>query len=389
MDVKSPGSPAWRLSAWYFAYFAFVGAYGPYFGLYLQSLGIDAFGIGVLLSLMQLSRLLLPLFWRWAGHRRDGRKAVVVRWSVGLGAAVFLALVWLRDFWALFAAMALLAFFLSAAMPMVESLTLDHLRHQAGRYGHIRLWGSVGYIVAVQAIGATLEASALSLLPWLCLGVLLICWGVSSTLEESYSGGDAVPAMQWRETFSDPRVLALLAAGFFMVLAHGPLYVFYSIHLVDHGYGKGAVGGLWALGVVVEILVFLFMPRLMSAFSLGRLMLFSFAAAVVRFLLIGWLVDQPVVVLFAQTLHGATFGVHHAATVAALNRWVAPRHHAAAMALYGAVAYGAGGLLGGLVSGALWTPLGAGVVFSLASVAALLGGMLVLGVGGLRAGGKL
>jgi hypothetical protein len=35
--LPPPDSFCWRLSAWYFFYFAFVGAFAPYFTLYLQS----------------------------------------------------------------------------------------------------------------------------------------------------------------------------------------------------------------------------------------------------------------------------------------------------------------------------------------------------------------
>ncbi|MCK7502282.1 MAG: MFS transporter [Comamonadaceae bacterium] len=60
-------------------------------------------------------------------------------------------------------------------------------------------------------------------------------------------------------------VTSLLAACFAMSAAHGALYVFYSIFLVAHGYSKGLVGWLWALGVIAEIGVFLAMPLLLGA----------------------------------------------------------------------------------------------------------------------------
>ena len=42
--------PSSRLAAFYFAYFGYVGAFSPYFGLYLQDLGHGAAAIGVLLG---------------------------------------------------------------------------------------------------------------------------------------------------------------------------------------------------------------------------------------------------------------------------------------------------------------------------------------------------
>ena len=55
--------PYWRLSAYYFFYFSFVGAFSPYFALYLQSIALSATDIALLMSLMQLMRVLAPNLW--------------------------------------------------------------------------------------------------------------------------------------------------------------------------------------------------------------------------------------------------------------------------------------------------------------------------------------
>jgi PPP family 3-phenylpropionic acid transporter len=153
--------------------------------------------------------------------------------------------------------------------------------------------------------------------------------------------------------------------------------VFYSIHLVAQGYGKTVVGLLWTLGVVAEIVVFLLMPRLSARISMRSILLACFALAALRFLLIGWAVEFIGLLVFAQLLHGASFGAHHAATMAALNRWFVAGHQARAQALYGSTAYGAGGLGGALLAGALWESAGPGITFSAASLLALLGLILV------------
>jgi len=181
-------------------------------------------------------------------------------------------------------------------------------------------------------------------------------------------------------------VTALFAACFFMAAAHGALYVFYSIYLASHGYSTTMIGLLWTLGVVAEIVVFLYLPRLFLVFSLRAILLFSFACAVARFLMIGWGVEWLAIILFAQLLHAATFGAYHAAAVAAVNRWFAGRHQARGQALYGSLSFGAGGMLGGLISGWAWEALGAEMTFTLSSAFALTG-MVILWRGWQPAGG--
>lgn len=80
--------PYWRLSAYYFFYFAFIGAFSPYFTLYLQSLAFSAWDIGVLMSLMQLMRVLAPNLWGWLADRL-GAKTPIVRGAALMSLAGF------------------------------------------------------------------------------------------------------------------------------------------------------------------------------------------------------------------------------------------------------------------------------------------------------------
>ena len=162
-----------------------------------------------------------------------------------------------------------------------------------------------------------------------------------------------------------------------MSAAHGALYVFYSIHLADNGYSKAEVGGLWSLGVLAEIVVFMLMARLAQRYSLRLLLLASFAAAVLRFLLIGWGVESLAVMVVAQLMHGLTFGAYHAAAIAAVNLWFPGRAQGRGQALYSSISFGAGGLLGGLISGWTWDGIGAGWTYTLGSFFALIGFLLV------------
>ena len=368
--------PHWRLSAWYFFYFAFIGTFAPYFTLYLQSLGFSAWDIGILMSASPVMRALAPAFWGWFSDH-SGRRVPIVRFSAVATTLVFGAFFLTTGFWGVLAGVGLTFFFWTAAHPLVEALTLDHLRERTEEYGRIRLWGSVGFIVAVMGVGMLLDASPLIAVLWVCLAMLVGIAGCAGSLHESPHAEPTGPIPALRHGLKRPEVVALLTACFFMSAAHGPLYVFYSIHLVDHGYGKTVVGALWSLGVVAEILVFLFLPRLMRRFSVRGILLASFALAVLRFLLIGWEADSLLLLLAAQAMHGATFGAYHAAAVTVLNRWFPSQQQGRVQALYGAISFGAGGMLGNLVSGQAWSGLGAGWTYTIGAGFAAAGWLLV------------
>lgn len=368
--------PYWRLSGYYFFYFAFIGAFSPYFGLYLQSLKFSAWDIGLLMSQMQLMRLFGPNLWGWLADR-FGHRLAIIRLAGLIGLAGFCAFFWLDRLPGMLGAMAVLAFFWSAALPLVEALTFDHLREERGRYSRVRLWGSVGFIIAVMATGALLDLVPPVGVLWVCCGILLGILVLALTLPEAPPVVHARQGQPMGAILRQPRVAALMAACFAMSAAHGAFYVFFSIHLDSHAYTKTEVGALWSLGVLAEIAVFMLMARLSRRYSLRSILLASFAAAVLRFILMGWGVESAAVMIFVQLLHGLTFGAYHASAIAAVNAWFPGHAQARGQALYSSLSFGAGGLLGALISGSTWDTWGAGWTFMLSSVFALMGFLLI------------
>lgn len=363
--------PYWRLSGFYFFYFAFVGAMSPFWGLYLQSLAFNAVQIGVLMSLLQVMRIFAPNIW---GHiaDRSGRRTAIVQ-VAALGSVVAFAGVFFGSgFWWLFAVMAALSFFWSASLPLVEAMTLSHLGERTDAYGRIRLWGSVGFIVMVVGLGYAFDTVSIAWLPWAVLAVMLGIVAFARVIPESEILAHPGDHHSIWDVVRRPEVASLLAACLLMAVTHGPYYTFYSIYLVDHGYDKSTVGWLWALGVLCEIGIFLVIPRIFARVTPHQLILASFALAVVRFLLIAWGVESPWVVWGAQTLHAFTFGTYHAAAVALIHQHFRGRHQARGQALFNSVSYGVGGTIGGLASGLTWDTLGSAWTFTLAAVSAAL-----------------
>lgn len=369
--------PYWRLSGWYFFYFGFVGCFTPYFGLYLKAHGFDAWRIGIVMAAMPLMRMLAPALWGLLADR-FGHKARLVRGAMTVSAFAFSGFLLADSFVAMIIVMLVMSFFWSAALPLVEALTLRHLSHAPERYGRVRLWGSVGFIATVQGTGVALDMWQPSIVVWLSLALLGATSAISFAIPEDVTtphrahGGERM-----RDALARPVVMAIMLGGMLMSVAHAPLYTFLSIHLVDHGYSKGAVGALWSLGVCAEIVVFAFMPRLLGVCSLRMLLMACFGLAAVRFALIGWAAQFALVIVFAQLLHAASFGAHHAASVTALNRWFAPQRQGVVQALFGSISYGAGGIIGGVLGGYSWDRYGAGVTYTGASIAAGLGFMLI------------
>jgi MFS transporter, PPP family, 3-phenylpropionic acid transporter len=366
------GLPYWRLSSFYFFYFAFVGAFAPYWSLYLKSLEFSAFQIGVLMSLLQVARIFAPNLWGWLADH-TGRRVAVVQLAALLSLLFYLGVFAGETFAWLFVVMALMSVFWSASLPLVEAITLGHLGEGAEGYGRIRLWGSVGFIVAVIVLGYVLDYAPVRALLWIVLGLKVGVLFFSRHIPEPRIVPHHTDDLPVWDILRRREVMAFLAACFMMAAAHGVYYTFYSIYLVDHGYSKGAVGWLWALGVICEVLVFLAMSRMTARFGLRQILLASFLLAALRFVMIGWGVGSVAIVLLAQTLHAASFGSYHAAAVALTHQYFRGKHQAKGQGLYASISFGLGGTLGGLMSGYAWEPLGAGWTFTLSACCALIG----------------
>ncbi|MHB1237950.1 MAG: MFS transporter [Gallionella sp.] len=344
--MPTPKNYHWRIAGFYFFYYAFVGMFAPYWSLYLKSIHFDVIEIATLMSIQPVMRMIAPSLWGWLADH-TGKRLIVVQIAATLSAVCYLGVFATTSFWGMFLVLGLMGFFWSASMPLVEATTLTYLGKHSSRYGRIRSWGSIGFIISVVGLGYAFDYIAIAWLLWagvVCeLGILVFSRQIPPT-EVLAHHTDHQPI---RRIVLQPRVLALFGACFLMSVAHGPYYTFYSIYLVEHGYAKSAVGGLWALGVICEIGVFFMMPWLVRRFGYTRILLASFGAAIARFMLIGWGVDFLSLLFIAQVLHAATFGAYHAASMGLVHEFFQGRHQSKGQALFGSLTYGAGGVLGG------------------------------------------
>lgn len=368
-----------NLSRFYFIYYFFVGAFVPYWGLYLQSEQFSAADIGILMSLFQISRIFAPNFWGWlADHTK--KRVTWIKLTALLGLVGFIAVFWAHGFWWLFFVMAALSLFTSSTLPLSESLVLAHLATTNGHYSRIRMWGSLGFIVAAVILGFLIDAFGIKSLLWFLLAVQVMLYLLTFKLPEAVVAPHSHDQFSVWQIVKQPAVIALLVGCSLMVTAHGVLYNFYSIYLAEHGYSKTMIGFLWAIGVICEIGVFMMMPKIMSRFTLKTILLISLALAVIRFSMIGLTPDQLPLLLLAQCLHAFTFGSFHAASVEVITQFFNGRHQAKGQAIYNSVAYGVGGTVGGLAGGFALQYLGGQYTFMLAAAFPLLG-LVVIALG--------
>lgn len=328
--------------------------------------------IGVLMSLMQVMRILGPNLWGAVADHTQ-RRILVLRWTALAALSTFGTLFFAQSFAHFFISMVAINFFTSAQGPISEALMLSEMRGDLTHYGRLRLWGSVGFITSVMLAGYLLDWFDVKIFPWLALSVLILVLFASLKMKESPSIHSALDTPSVWGLLRRREVIAFFISTFLMVAAHSSLYVFYSLYLAQIGYSKTVIGLMWSLGVLAEIGFFYFQAPFFRRFGVRRLMLFSLSIAVVRFILIGCGAQSLMLLVIAQVFHAATFGMHHSASVMTLQRWFSGPLQARGQALYTSISYGLGGTFGGLVLSASWAGLGPQAVYLLAALFALGG----------------
>lgn len=363
----------WPYAALFFAYFAFVGIYSPYLSLYLEYRQFSAFEIGLLMSLLQVMRIVGPYAWGWLADQTH-RPVGLLKISALCAIPAFAALSWGQTFALMFAVLVVLNLLTAAQVPLGESLAVRSLGGDFSGYGRLRLWGSVGFIIAVLVGGVVLDAAGLQWYPWLGVALLLGLWASIMVLPLPRGHGlRDRPVTDIRPVLRQRAVWWFFATAFLMIFAHAALYAYYSLYLAHYGYTSTAIGTLWALGVCAEIVFFFFQGTVLRRFALNTLLLFSFLICALRFFIIGAMPHSLVWLVLAQVLHAVTFGVHHSVTVAMLQRWFGAGLAARGQALYVAVGYGLGGSLGGLAAAYVWSAFGPPAAFIGAAAVAIVG----------------
>lgn len=368
-------SVSWRLSGFFGVYFAVLGAIVPYFSLYLESLDFSAPQIGALMSILLITKVVAPNFWGYFIDKHQARMLSSRGHNKSLIIALFLSFLFFsllnvtQGFWWIALLMVSYSFFWNAVLPQFEALVYNHLGKQRFRYGRIRVWGSIGFIVLVIGMGWALDQYGIMILIPSVSALLLVLATVSLSIKKSDQAIDNKKECSNSVVNSSffklltPAIVLLLVFSALGQMSHAPFYTFFSIYLEDYGYSKTQIGWLWAWGVIAEVFVFLYAHHLLARCNLQKILAFVFFATAVRWWLVAKFPESITFLILAQSLHAISFGLYHSTMSQIINQHFVGRNQVSGQALYSSFTFGLGGALGALLSGFLWLRLGGELLF--------------------------
>jgi PPP family 3-phenylpropionic acid transporter len=354
-----------RLALFYSTSFAVMGTHLPFFPVWLTAVGIDPAWIGIISAVPSVTRFTTLPFVTALAERRHALRAAMI--LTAFAAALGFALLGTQH-----QPLPVLLLYIATcacwtpSVPLTDAYALRGVARYGLNYGPLRLWGSAAFIVGAFACGLLVDVIAARELIWIivALATLAALSGLSLHPLDDARRKTAV-AQDGSRLLRDASFLAIILSASLIQCSHVALYTFASINWQAHGLGGLTIAGLWALGVLAEILVFAVSPRLSLHPSL--LVVIAGLSAVARWSITA---QEPQVAVLAiiQLAHGLTFGLTQVGVMNLLVHHVPPHQMARGQGYYTAT----NGLLSSttsIISGAIYARYGEGLYYVMAAMA--------------------
>ncbi len=328
------------LGFFYFFYFGIVGIYVIFMPKVLSMVGYSGSEIGIIFAAAPLVRFLLPFAFT-KGLRLNIRNFNFSLLIMLISSISFFFS--LNNFNALFLSNIGLGIGMSLILPYIEVIALNIIGKE--RYGKIRLFGSLGFILVALVLVKFLTA------PEVALNFLLGFTAFSALLAFYIAQISDKTQKKKEESVNDIKLLKhwkLWLGLALMQVSFGAFYNFFTIYETSYGVSLDMTINLWVFGVVVEIVMLYFQGKLLK-YNLVLLLQITTFSAVIRWYLL-YLFPQNLSVLFlAQSLHALSFALFYSAAITYLHQLYSNK--VLAQQFFSGITFGLGGLVGALSFG--------------------------------------
>jgi len=346
----------------------------PFLPVWLAAKGLDANAIGTVLAAPLVLRIFTVPFVTGMADRSDAWRGTLIA-AAATATAGFAVLGWANGFWPILVLLAFASASFTSIFPLADAYALKGLAVRARSYGSVRLWGSGAFIAGSLGAGLLFDVLKPESLIWVMTAAALAMTVLAAGLRPI--GGVTRPRGIGANVafLRSPAFLVIAAAASLIQASHALYYGFSTLDWTSAGFDGRAIGILWAIGVVAEIVVFAVSGRLLGGLTPGMMLGVGAAGAAIRWAAMA--LNPPAVLLpLLQCLHGLSFGATHLGSVQFLAQAAPDRLGATAQ---GALTIAVGGTMAVFMglSGWLYGAYGARAYAAMA-VAALAGGLLAV-----------
>ena len=285
---------------------------------------------------------------------------------------------------------ALFCLVFAPTIPLVESVTLVLMASDTDPYARIRLWGTIGWIMACICLSSWRWLTDAGMIPPIS-GDLFILAGAASFVNALHCRmnldvpvrGFASPKSPYKhllQGLGNPNFRLFLGCGFLLSLSATSCIVLTPLYLAsaEIGISSSTLPVVIAIGQCSEVVVMYFLlSKAIVRFGIKKTLLIGSAAWFLR-LLIFSMGCHPWIAVLSISLHGFAFAFAFATGVIYVDRVADPRFQHTAQSLFSLVYMGLGSLAGSLTAGLLYTNFQSGDVTSWSIIFAIPTSIIVI-----------
>lgn len=353
-----------------------LGCHAPIQSLYFkQQLGFSDAETGLLLGFSVICSVIAPFIGAHLADRVVSSRRLLQLGNLG---AAFLCLFFSFNYgelvWINLVAFYLLIFLQGPAIGLIHALVFEHLDEPNSQFGGVRLWGTIGWIIAGFSLGAVttvIEAvfpgqiDSSTLLPWsfriAAVGNIVTVF-LSGRFPSARKDGH-FPGHEEKTKF---QLISPQTRWIFRNKALGGMVLFYLlVSLLDRFYTFGAAPYLSRLGIpqewilpvltlgqVLEIPALFILGRLTKRFAAKPLLLVGISLQIMRFAIFAWL-PHTVLIFIGLSMNGVIFALYFTLATILMDKLAGPQNRAALHQINTISQVGIAGFVGNNLAGVI------------------------------------
>jgi len=352
-----------RLGMMMFLQYAIWGAWAPVLSVYLkETLGFTGLQFGIIYSLLPLATIIAPFISGQIADRYFASQKVVGFLQLTGGALlVFISSV--TDYRTMMWLMLFYCLLYAPTLALTNSIAFINLKDPEKDFGIIRVWGTIGWIVAGLVLmgwrftSKSFEPIAFAGDTFLLAGIFSIIMAIQSfTLPHTPPKKEAAKPWAFLEALKmmkEKNFAVFIIIAFVVSTELMFYYILTAPFLTSEkiGLSDAAVPGVMVIAQVAEIFVLaIFLPYLIKRIGIRNILVIGVLAWPARYIIFA--IGKPSwLVIASLSLHGLCFVFFFAAAFIYVDM-VAPRdirHSAQSFIIF--VTYGIGNYIGSLFAG--------------------------------------
>ncbi|MEC2056464.1 MFS transporter [Peribacillus psychrosaccharolyticus] len=361
-----------------FSFFA-VGSLTPLLSVYLSEVEkMNGYQIGTIMSAGPIAMMIMQPIWGMVCDW-SGKPAKILSLTTLLAGVLALGYLFIHDYQWLVIIAIILAVFQSAIIPVSDGISLQYATRVKANYGNLRLYGSLGFALAVFIMGRLAETTiGLSIIFYSFFITLVISAYLALRLpEEPQSMAKPNLIFGVKELLSIKRFLVFLAITFLIFGPNLANNVYYGLFIEDRGGTYTGIGIAFLLAVLSEIPFMRAAGSWVKKIGLLPIVLIAAFSSLLRWALY-YFEPSLNLVYFTSVMQGLSIGLFVPAGLQYLRKIVPVHIMVTAITFYSAIGNGLGNWFSTFTAGIIMEKADIYTVYLFFAVLSLFGVILTL-----------